>query len=65
MVASFGYDCLNSNAGTSVLLVIVTGIVGGQLFRADDLPFYHRDWSVAVGYLSGALAVVAGLMQGR
>ncbi|KAJ4251872.1 hypothetical protein NW762_011169 [Fusarium torreyae] len=31
------------------------GIVGGQLFRSDDLPYYHRGWSVIVGLMSAAL----------
>lgn len=38
------------------------GIVGGQLFRSDDLPYYHRGWSVIAGLMSAALAVAATLV---
>ncbi len=34
------------------------GIVGGQLFRSDDLPFYHRGWSIAVAFMAFGVACV-------
>lgn len=40
----------------------VAGIVGGQLFRADDKPFYHRGWTIAVAFLSLAVATVGVLL---
>lgn len=33
------------------------GIVGAQLFRSDDLPYYHRGWSVIAGLMSFTLAL--------
>lgn len=38
------------------------GIVGGQLFRSDDLPFYHRGWTIAVAFMAFAVAVVLVLL---
>ena len=38
------------------------GIVGGQLFRSDDLPFYHRGWSIAVAFMAFGVACVASLI---
>lgn len=38
------------------------GIVGGQLFRSDDLPYYHRGWTIAVAFMSIALASVIVLL---
>jgi len=38
------------------------GIVGGQLFRADDLPFYHRGWSIAVAFMAFGVACVIALI---
>jgi len=38
------------------------GIVGGQLFRSDDLPFYHRGWTIAVSFMAFALVMVIGLV---
>lgn len=36
----------------------VAGIVGGQLFRSDDLPFYHRGWTIAVAFMAFGVACV-------
>ena len=38
------------------------GIVGGQLFRSDDLPYYHRGWNIAVSFMSLSVALVVGLL---
>ncbi|EON98495.1 putative alternative sulfate transporter protein [Phaeoacremonium minimum UCRPA7] len=38
------------------------GIVGGQLFRSDDLPYYHRGWNIAVSFMSLSVALVIGLL---
>lgn len=38
------------------------GIVGGQLFRSDDKPYYHRGWSIAVAFMVFSFAVVALLL---
>jgi len=38
------------------------GIVGGQLFRSDDLPFYHRGWSIAVAFMAFGVACVITLI---
>ena len=38
------------------------GIVGGQLFRSDDLPYYHRGWNIAVAFMSLSVALVIGLL---
>ena len=38
------------------------GIVGGQLFRADDKPFYHRGWTIAVAFMAFSVAVVSVLL---
>lgn len=40
----------------------VAGIVGGQLFRQDDLPFYHRGWAIAVAFVAFATACVIFLI---
>lgn len=34
------------------------GIVGGQLFRSDDLPYYHRGWTIIICFLSLGLGLV-------
>ncbi|CAK7235487.1 hypothetical protein SBRCBS47491_009309 [Sporothrix bragantina] len=38
------------------------GIVGGQLFRSDDLPYYHRGWTIAVAFMAFSVAVVLVLI---
>lgn len=38
------------------------GIVGGQLFRSDDLPYYHRGWSIAVAFMAFGVACVTVLI---
>ncbi|KAJ9156231.1 Alternative sulfate transporter [Pleurostoma richardsiae] len=38
------------------------GIVGGQLFRSDDLPFYHRGWTIAVAFMAFSLLLVICLV---
>ncbi len=38
------------------------GIVGGQLFRSDDLPYYHRGWSIAVAFMAFGVACVIVLI---
>ncbi|KAH7041593.1 alternative sulfate transporter [Microdochium trichocladiopsis] len=38
------------------------GIVGGQLFRSDDLPFYHRGWSIIAAFMSLGLICVGTLV---
>lgn len=38
------------------------GIVGGQLFRSDDLPYYHRGWSIIAAFMSFALILVISLL---
>lgn len=38
------------------------GIVGAQLFRSDDLPYYERGWSIVAALLSLTLALVAVLL---
>lgn len=38
------------------------GIVGGQLFRSDDLPYYHRGWTIIAVLMSIALLTVATLI---
>lgn len=40
----------------------VAGIVGGQLFRSDDLPFYHRGWTIAVAFMAVAVVCVIVLI---
>ncbi|VTT56562.1 unnamed protein product, partial [Fusarium fujikuroi] len=32
------------------------GIVGGQLFRSDDFPYYHRGWTIIAVLMSIALS---------
>jgi hypothetical protein len=34
------------------------GIIGAQLFRADDRPYYDRGWSIIAGLISFTLALV-------
>jgi hypothetical protein len=38
------------------------GIVGGQLFRSDDLPYYHRGWTIAVAFMAFSLFLVIVLL---
>ncbi|SCV37121.1 related to nicotinamide mononucleotide permease [Fusarium fujikuroi] len=38
------------------------GIVGGQLFRSDDLPYYHRGWTIIAVLMSIALSAVISLL---
>ncbi|CAK7219942.1 hypothetical protein SEUCBS140593_004065 [Sporothrix eucalyptigena] len=38
------------------------GIVGGQLFRSDDKPYYHRGWTIAVAFMAFSVAVVLVLL---
>lgn len=38
------------------------GIVGGQLFRSDDLPYYHRGWTIAVVFMAFSVVVVLVLL---
>lgn len=38
------------------------GIVGGQLFRSDDLPYYHRGWTIAVAFMAFSVAVTLALL---
>jgi hypothetical protein len=38
------------------------GIVGGQLFRSDDLPYYHKGWSIIAALMSLALVLVNVLL---
>lgn len=38
------------------------GIVGGQLFRSDDLPHYTRGWTIIAALMSLALALVISLL---
>lgn len=35
----------------------VSGIIGGQLFQAEDAPAYRTGWTVIAGLVSGALAM--------
>lgn len=41
----------------------LAGIVGGQLFRSDDLPFYHRGWTIAVAFMAFAVVCVIVLVS--
>ncbi|RBQ75128.1 hypothetical protein VDGD_21364 [Verticillium dahliae] len=36
----------------------VAGLIGAQLFRADDRPFYHRGWTIAVVFMALSVACV-------
>jgi len=38
------------------------GIIGGQLFRSDDLPYYHRGWSIIAMLMSISLSAVITLL---
>ncbi|KAH8898031.1 alternative sulfate transporter [Thozetella sp. PMI_491] len=38
------------------------GIVGGQLFRSDDLPYYHRGWNIAVAFMAMSVICVIVLI---
>ena len=38
-----------------VMSANVAGIVGSQLFQAQDAPLYRTGWSVIVGLISAAL----------
>ncbi|KAK7224731.1 hypothetical protein V2G26_012734 [Clonostachys chloroleuca] len=38
------------------------GIIGGQLFRSDDLPYYHRGWTVIVCLMSLTLSLAIFLL---
>ncbi len=39
------------------------GIVGGQLFRSDDLPYYHRGWSIALAFMAVSVVLVLVLLS--
>ncbi|KAF4969314.1 hypothetical protein FSARC_3469 [Fusarium sarcochroum] len=55
---SINASCPEKRAIRMALFIMAAncaGIVGGQLFRSDDLPYYHRGWSVIVGLMSTAL----------
>jgi hypothetical protein len=45
-----------------VMAANCAGIVGGQLFRSDDLPYYHRGWTIIAVLMSIALSVVISLL---
>ncbi|KLP18896.1 nicotinamide mononucleotide permease [Fusarium fujikuroi] len=38
------------------------GIVGGQLFRSDDLPYHHRGWTIIAVLISIALSAFISLL---
>ena len=38
------------------------GIVGGELFRSDDKPYYHRGWNIIAAFMSLALALAISLV---
>lgn len=38
------------------------GIIGAQLFRSDDRPYYDRGWSIITGLMSFTLALVILLL---
>lgn len=35
----------------------IAGLIGAQLFRSDDLPYYHRAWTIIVAFVSLGLAL--------
>jgi hypothetical protein len=38
------------------------GLVGAQLFRSDDKPYYHRGWTVIASFASLSLVLVSVLI---
>ncbi|RFU27467.1 hypothetical protein B7463_g8875, partial [Scytalidium lignicola] len=38
------------------------GVIGGQFFRADDAPLYHRAFTIMLAFASTGLVLVAGQM---
>ncbi|KAM0433397.1 hypothetical protein ACHAPT_004275 [Fusarium lateritium] len=62
---SINASCPEKRAIRMALFIMAAncaGIVGGQLFRSDDLPYYHRGWSVIVGLMSAALTAATILV---
>lgn len=37
----------------------LAGIIGGQLFQAEDLPLYRKGWTAIIAMVSVALAMAA------
>ncbi len=42
---------------TFVMAANVAGIIGSQIFQAQDSPLYQTGWTVIVGLVSGALVM--------
>ena len=38
------------------------GLVGAQLFRSDDKPYYHRGWTIIASFASFSLVLVSILI---
>jgi len=38
------------------------GLVGAQIFRSDDKPYYHRGWTIIASFASLSLVLVTILI---